>query len=885
MFTTRFLLSIFAVTWHPTVVTSTDIENLPKVFITVSSLATIQHPKIITERRIQLNWYNAQPADHDWIGLFDHDVETGDISSPFAVHQINSHQGVHTTSSSMPRQVFVGELKRRCLGFWVAYVRNDTSIASNCIKIEPNWMHENQQIIGNFALTELFIPGTHDAGSHQPYRGWPDENPITKYKITQDEDLWAQFVYGIRHVDLRIGYYAETDEFYIIHGPLRVNPFLPELTNIRKFLDSTKEFLILDFHEFGFEENRLDRHVKFLTLLKSLLGPFIIPVTRGKRVTLNELWKSNQRVLLMYNDKFHTESDLLWPGVYQAWANANKLQELKDYFTNLFKTPKFPSSWNVWSAQAELTANSFYILTHPFDGVRLFADMVNLNVTYWFRDLWWDKANCVATDFFLGNNIIEIAINSNKKRRDLKVMVIVVFVLLSLISNGDTCLKTISRVNRLASNFQPMYDSFDRDKGTSLPQKPKFIIPQVLKGCRQRTTDSARVFLTVSSLPTEHGFSDRRLEFNWYNIMPRKGDWIGLFTTDPCINNTAQPIEFIQVIDYPEDSYMTNIHFPHQHFDKFNLTSICLGFWIAYVRNDLVLDSDCKKSQPHWMWENRKSIQHLTLSQLMIPGTHLSGSYKMNITGSETLDSLIGPFETTQDETLWNQLVYGNRYLEIAVALHARTKEHWIQFDEFLANPLIPALNEIRNFIESTNEIIIIDIHSFLKGFSFHNVSVSRRHRMLVQKLIDILQPYLIPKSMGINVTLKDLWADNKRIYISYNDENHVHDQHLWPGIPHFLVETVKVEMLVTYFERFSPTVNKRLWTAQAHLTPTDAFKITKANSSLRHLAHESNHYFTEWFRDFWWDKSNIIATDFFHGNNLIDVAIEANQERDATHE
>jgi hypothetical protein len=38
-------------------------------------------------------------------------------------------------------------------------------------------------------------------------------------------------------------------------------------------------------------------------------------------------------------------------------------------------------------------------------------------VNSWYTEIWWDKANIVDTDFFLSNNIISAAINSNSKRK------------------------------------------------------------------------------------------------------------------------------------------------------------------------------------------------------------------------------------------------------------------------------------------------------------------------------------------------------------------------------------------------------------------------------------------------------------------------------------
>jgi len=42
--------------------------------------------------------------------------------------------------------------------------------------------------------------------------------------------------------------------------------------------------------------------------------------------------------------------------------------------------------------------------------------LVSGNVTIWFRDLWFREATIVATDFFLGNNIVDVAVKENQRR-------------------------------------------------------------------------------------------------------------------------------------------------------------------------------------------------------------------------------------------------------------------------------------------------------------------------------------------------------------------------------------------------------------------------------------------------------------------------------------
>ena len=40
---------------------------------------------------------------------------------------------------------------------------------------------------------------------------------MKKFSINQDEDVWSQLLYGIRYLDLRVGYYKTTPEKFWIY--------------------------------------------------------------------------------------------------------------------------------------------------------------------------------------------------------------------------------------------------------------------------------------------------------------------------------------------------------------------------------------------------------------------------------------------------------------------------------------------------------------------------------------------------------------------------------------------------------------------------------------------------------------------------------------------
>jgi len=63
--------------------------------------------------------------------------------------------------------------------------------------------------LGGQAIKDVFIPGTHDSGSYHPYEPILGDNILIKYTVTQDEDLLAQLIRGVRYLDIRVGYYGQ----------------------------------------------------------------------------------------------------------------------------------------------------------------------------------------------------------------------------------------------------------------------------------------------------------------------------------------------------------------------------------------------------------------------------------------------------------------------------------------------------------------------------------------------------------------------------------------------------------------------------------------------------------------------------------------------------
>ncbi|XP_022248514.1 PI-PLC X domain-containing protein 3-like [Limulus polyphemus] len=387
-----------------------------KTFLTVSSLVS-PLPSGYKERFLELNWYGDLPQYDDQVALFDYDPAT-EVGRPLeAVRPSWLLSNFYRTNFQLPYFNFTEDnLTSECLGFWAGYFRARRLISSSCIKAEPFWMQANNKMLKGLRFRDLMIPGTHDSGSYRRYPGNKKDNIITRYKYDQEESVFNQLAYGIRYLDVRVGYYPRTKQkFWINHDFFRTrNSLSMVLDDVKRFLDITSEIIILDFHRFPFGfRHEPEAHQHLIEILLYNFKPYLIPRYYGRDVTLGFLWRTNKRLLIAYNHKMKPRNNYLWPGIQQMWGDRQSVSDLKSYFDNLF-SQSLPK--RLWSSMAKLTPTIFTILINPTKGLRGLADDVNRNVTRWFRDLWWKRSNIIATDYFLGNDIINVAIRSNRKR-------------------------------------------------------------------------------------------------------------------------------------------------------------------------------------------------------------------------------------------------------------------------------------------------------------------------------------------------------------------------------------------------------------------------------------------------------------------------------------
>lgn len=139
-----------------------------------------------------------------------------------------------------------------CYNYWIHLVAESSVVASNCLSTNAYWMNEMSKAIGAKKFRQLFLPGTHDSASYK-YNFDPTsmETLVSRYTLTQDDDIMSQLIHGIRYLDIRVGYYRSNNEkFWANHGISRLHPLSDILQQVKEFIDGTNEIVILDFQEF-----------------------------------------------------------------------------------------------------------------------------------------------------------------------------------------------------------------------------------------------------------------------------------------------------------------------------------------------------------------------------------------------------------------------------------------------------------------------------------------------------------------------------------------------------------------------------------------------------------------------------------------------------------
>ncbi|XP_071441075.1 PI-PLC X domain-containing protein 1-like [Hetaerina americana] len=422
-----------------------------------------------------------------------------------------------------------------------------------------------------------------------------------------------------------------------------------------------------------------------------------------------------------------------------------------------------------------------------------------------------------------------------------------------------------------------------------------------------------RVSLVVSSVGSGTG-DTRLLEVNWEDAPLQAGDYMAVFDEDPALATGHAPL-FSFTPATPSGSTKTDLisKIPD---DDIGYVERCYGHWVAYLRPAAaggtadVLASACVKTRPTWMHDLRPQIGQKRLRDLFIPGSHDSGSF------AEGEGDRLTKYTYTQEESILHQLIFGCRYLDIRVGYYPPSVRRldngtWVQVDPgdvpdedvFWVNhgivkirKLKVVLDSVKEFLSSTKEIVIFDVQEFPVGFSGSDDGLAA-HVRLMAFLGRELGPYAANVSMGgmwWDTPLNTFWKEDRRLIIGYDNSDAREKAQeiaeaegkgrggsiIWKEVTQKWGNVRSTEDLRAYLTAVLGAPPSSVWSAMAELTPNAWDIISDGPGGLRKMADAVNRNVSEWFGGTWGHYANVVATDYFRANEVVEAAIAWNFRR-----
>lgn len=310
-----------------------------------------------------------------------------------------------------------------CYGYWV-YYRNAydlTIYSTSCLRAYPRWMNEIRSHIKDYRFRDLFIPGSHDSASYRMnFDPRKNETLVSKYTLTQDEDIKGQLLHGVRYLDIRVGYYRRGEpQFWANHGISRQQPLEQVLRDVHDFVSETNEIVILDFQEFpvGFGKT-MTIHRNLIHLIKRTIGDMVVDLSDTWRCTLGRIWSQPKRIILGYDhvsvvEEFHS---FTWIATQQRWGKSDIITDLKRHLMQANEESSVRFSPRPLTDMAELTPDPWGVISDRYGGLRKMADDINRQVSELYFKEFGPTANIVAVDYFRGTTIVQTAIYWNVYR-------------------------------------------------------------------------------------------------------------------------------------------------------------------------------------------------------------------------------------------------------------------------------------------------------------------------------------------------------------------------------------------------------------------------------------------------------------------------------------
>jgi hypothetical protein len=301
-----------------------------------------------------------------------------------------------------------------------------------------------------------------------------------------------------------------------------------------------------------------------------------------------------------------------------------------------------------------------------------------------------------------------------------------------------------------------------------------------------------------------------------------------------------------------------------------------------------------------WMADSASAIENRALNNLVLPGTHDSGTYAVSATSTLApkqdipqwvnavyglglvglvVTETIANWAKTQGYSIKQQLEAGIRYLDLRVV---RSSEEYYICHSLYSIHVDELFSNIKSFIEKNpKEIVILDFNHL------YVMDTLSDNRPLIEKMIKAFGSKMAPNSLDANHTVKDFWDKDYQIIALYDHEESVKNyQELWPQsqISSPWPNTTSVNVLKSKLDKnLSNRSADQFFVLQGILTPdggmiAEGFIPFSGNpASLKELTTEVTPNVVNWLKEWESRDLNIVIVDWFEITNYVAIIRQIN--------
>ncbi|MCP3967115.1 MAG: hypothetical protein GY750_11370 [Lentisphaerae bacterium] len=185
--------------------------------------------------------------------------------------------------------------------------------------------------------------------------------------------------------------------------------------------------------------------------------------------------------------------------------------------------------------------------------------------------------------------------------------------------------------------------------------------------------------------------------------------------------------------------------------------------------------------ESHWMGEIADTLQKIPISEVLLPGSHDSGTFDYDkhceVSNTDHIPSWVVELLKTadvaplyeyladvcrqQDMNFYDQLKHGIRYFDMRICKGRDGKS--IKFTHTMEGKITleEGIDQFKKFFEESGnekEVILLDFQEMI------NVDLGRIFNIINSRL----GKWLVPKEMGIKARVGDIWAQNKNIILIF---------------------------------------------------------------------------------------------------------------------